>query len=258
MKNSLKLLCLGLLAFLIFLLITAPAPLLTKPLSKHSSVKFEQVAGSLWKGQAKQVHIEGIPIGAVAWDIHLTKLFAGQLAVTLLLGGTNNSDLNGNIELSLRLPGELVIEQSHLQATAEWVVVQAELPIVPKGHVTLDIDQLYLQDKKLPKVNAKLRWLNAGVTYPNTYELGAYHVSLNHEPAEQPKKIVGKIHDIDSPLHVVGSLNIDNQGRYNLDVNVSAESYAPADISQVLPFLGRKNADGSVNIQRDGSIQAFF
>lgn len=258
MKNTVALVSLGLLAFLIFLLITAPATLLTRPLSERTPVRLDQVAGSIWQGEARDTRIMGVPIGVVAWDIHAWKLLSGKLAVTLQIGGQSGAKLSGLVDVSLQLPGKLVINDSKLLADAEWVAVQAALPMVPKGQVQLDIQHFSAQGPTLPEIDAELKWLQAGVTYPNVLELGEYQIKLKHEPAEQAERIVGQITDIDSLLHIKGNGSLDQQWRYQVNVNVSAESYAPAEITQMLPFLGRPNPDGSVDIKRNGALQSLL
>lgn len=259
MKYGVTLALLGTGTFAAFFIATAPAKLLTGPVSESTPVQFEQVSGTVWRGRAQRVTLQGVAVGPVEWKVDPWRLLGGRLAVVTEIASDNAvADLEGVTEAALSPGGTLTVERADLRAGAEWAFALAALPIAPTGSLHLEIEHLELDAGSLPRVGARLRWLEAGVTYPQPYDLGTYTLELHHQPADAPEFILGDISDQGSPLHVRGQLRVDAGGQYNLDLNVSTEDSAPDDLKRVLPLLGPAGADGSVNIRRTGSIKQYL
>ena len=258
MKTAIKLVALGLITFIVLVIIKAPASLITKPLSANAPVQCERVSGSIWNGRIAQLTVNGIAIGSVKWKINGWRLFLGELQITISLGENMLApNLSGTIPLTVSPSGTIEIEHAQLQTKAEWISTQAALPVMPTGMVDVNISQLKLNatTKQLPKIKAKASWTEAGISYPNPFSLGAYHVDLQHQPETEPKVIIGTITDSDSSLHVNGTVQIDNQWQYQTDITLQAEPDAPADIRGLLPYIGLQHDDGTVHIKRQGLLQ---
>lgn len=255
MKTNFKLILLGLAAFVFFLAATAPASLITSQIEKHSAVRFTAVSGSLWHGTAQQLITPEFSAGPLEWQLHALPLLLGKLSTTLNIGkNVNNAPIQGYAKASINLFSTVVVQQANLNVAAEEAVALAGLPIAATGMITLDIDELVVKRKQAPRVKALLQWQNASVSSPQEYNLGAYTVTLNHTPSDKPEEVLGIIKDVDSPLTLDGEIRIQPSGRYKLNVNVNTDETAPDDIKRVLPFIGRQASDGSVTINRSGSI----
>jgi general secretion pathway protein N len=82
-------LLIGLFSFIVFLGLTAPLEFIWPKVQPHMGrlpVQVELVSGTLWQGQAR---INVPKVGKVTghWDIHLSKLFTGQLAASVEITG---------------------------------------------------------------------------------------------------------------------------------------------------------------------------
>lgn len=256
MKTGIQLTLLGLAAFLIFLVVSAPAAILTKTVEHYTPAHFQNVTGTLWNGGAGGLQISGINAGPVTWKIHPGSLLRGVLGVELQLGRqAPATPLRGNAAIEAGLFGGVTVKQAHLGADAAWAFAMAAIPIAATGQLALDIDRLVVDPQKpLPKIQAVVQWLNAGVSYPSVYDLGAYRLQLAHQPEDEPQTVVGTIRDIDSPLKINGTIQLDAGYNYTLNVNVSTTPAAPADLQRVLPLLGNRKPDGSVDIRRRGNL----
>lgn len=256
MKTGIQLTLLGLAAFLVFLVVSAPAAILTKSIEHYTPAYFQNVTGTLWNGRAGGLQISGINAGPVTWKIHPASLLRGVLSITLQLGRqTPATQLRGNADIEASLSGVVTVKQAHLGTDATWAFARAAIPIAATGQLALDIDRLVVDPQKpLPKIQADVQWLNAGVSYPSVYDLGAYRLQLAHQPEDEPQTIVGTIHDIDSPLKINGTVQLDTGYNYTLNVNVNTTPAAPADLQRVLPLLGNQKPDGSVDIWRRGNL----
>lgn len=260
MKTGIQLTLLGLAAFLIFLAVSAPAAILTKTIEHYTAARFQNVTGTLWHGTAGRLQVSGINTGPVTWKIHPASLLRGVLSATLQVGTeTPATELRGTAAIEAGISGVITVKQAHVGADAQWAFVRAAIPIAATGQLELDIDQLVVDNEKpLPKIQAELQWLNAGVSYPNVYDLGAYRLQLSHQPEDEPQIIIGTINDINSPLKINGTLQLDAGYNYALNVNVSTTPAAPQDLQRVLPLLGNQKPDGSVDIRRQGNINSLL
>jgi general secretion pathway protein N len=259
MKLNIRLIALGLCAFVIFLIVSAPATLLTGILSSNAPVEFNDVSGTVWHGQAMQITAQNIVIGPVEWTVHPWYMLRGELAGKLVIHNSTSSDnVAGSMWLSFRIPGVLKIRDTNISADAEWAFMQAAVPIAARGRVLVHIEELQARKDTLPKIVATLSWQNAGVSYPQDYSLGSYEIKVQHQPENDPEFIVADISDQNSPLHVNGQARLNAGGEYQLNIKLSADPDAPADITRVLPLLGTAQDDGSVNVQRRGQLNEFL
>lgn len=260
MKTGIKLTLLGLAAFLVFLAVSAPAAILTKAIEHYTPARFHNVSGTLWRGSADRLQLSGITVGPVTWTIEAPALLRGALSADLQVGTeAQASELTGSASLEAGLSGVVSVKQANIIVDADWAFVQAAVPIAATGRLELTIDQLVVDPQKpLPKIQAELQWLNAGVSYPNVYDLGAYRLQLAHQPEDEPTSIVGNINDIDSTLKINGRVELDARYNYTLNVNVNTTPAAPSDIQRVLPLLGDQKPDGSVDIQRQGNLNSLL
>ena len=258
MKNR-NLILLGIAAFFIFLIISAPAAIITRTIENYTPARFQLVSGSVWNGSAGLMQLPGISVGPIQWKIKPLSLLRGALAMQLDIDNNNtgNSDIRGNAFVEVNAFGDVKLENANLSADAEWLFTQAAIPAAAAGRFQLQLERLSIGLKdRLPEVQGTFSWQNASVTYPQVYDLGEYQIALNYESSdENPVELVkGDIKDINSPLQVYGTALLYTSYRYVLDINVNATDNAPADLKRVIPLLGTQNADGAVNIRRQGSL----
>lgn len=256
-KTSVQLTLLGLAAFVVFLAVSAPAAILTKTIAFYTPARFQNVSGTLWHGRAARLQVAGISVGPVVWRIKPSSLLRGALNTTLEVGTeTPATEVRGTASIEAGfLSGVITVKQADVKADAEWAFVQAAIPVAAAGQLALNIDRLVVDTQKpLPRIQAELQWLNAGVSYPSVYDLGAYRLQLSHQPEDEPQTIIGTINDINSPLKINGIAQLSADYNYTLNVNVSTTPAAPQDLQRILPLLGNQKPDGSVDIRRQGNL----
>ncbi|MBN1378629.1 MAG: type II secretion system protein N [Gammaproteobacteria bacterium] len=259
MKMNPKLIALGVIAFFVFLIATAPASIITGMVSRQAAVEFEAISGTVWHGQADKVVARGIVIGPVEWNLHPWYLLRGELAATLIIHNSAvTDDVSGSLWLAAGLPGVLKIRDADVSIDASWASTRAAIPIAARGKMLIKIDRLQIRRDTLPEISATVSWQNAGVSFPQNYGLGTYNIEIQHEPADKPERVVANISDQDSLLHITGQAQFNQSGQYELDIRLSADATAPADIARVLPLLGTPADDGSVHIQRNGLLSDFL
>ena len=260
MLKTKHLILLGVAAFIIFLIVSAPAAIITSTVERYTPVRFHLVSGSVWHGAAASMRLPGISLGPISWRIRPLSLFRGALAANLDIDSTNSSasDIHGNAFVEASFFGNVGVEDAILSADAEWLFTQAAIPAAASGTFELQIEKLSMNlSDPLPQIKGVLKWKNAAVTYPEIHKLGEYQVVLDYDSSdEHPVEVIkGDIKDINSPLQIQGTALLYTSYRYILDVNVNATDDAPGDLKRVVPLLGTRNDDGAVNIRRQGLLK---
>lgn len=252
MKKGLMLALLGAAAFVIFLVITAPATLLASIVQRAAPVELQGVSGSMWRGSAQRVVAPELALGPLNWRLHGWPLLLGKVRLNIEIPD-GAPHLSGKAEITASVTKKLSLSDVDLQADAAWVLTQAALPLAADGRFHLQIRSAELREGALPRIEGQLEWRDARVVYPQTYTLGAYRMTLRHHPETDPEFLLGEIKDIDSAFKIDGTLKVDRQGDYELTARLAAAPNAPQIFRDTLLFLGEPAADGSVQIERNGN-----
>ena len=95
----------GLASFLVFLIVSLPAKVLTD-LAAPAGVQIAGVTGSAWRGQARSVEVPGFQLGRTTWIIDPAAFVLGRLSATIETvwpGGKASGKLTVGITGSIRL-----------------------------------------------------------------------------------------------------------------------------------------------------------
>jgi general secretion pathway protein N len=254
MKKGLLLALLGGAAFVIFLVMTAPASLLAHAVRGALPVELEEVSGTLWHGSVQRIKApENLQLGPLGWRLHGWRLLLGEVSLSLEIpeGAPN---LSGKAEAAVTILKTVSLSNVDLHADAGWVFTQAALPIAASGDFHLQIQSAELRRGQLPLVHGELEWQNARIVYPQQHALGAYRVVMHPQPETAPEYLLGEISDINSPFKINGTVKIEHSGAYQFSAHLATAPDAPQIFRDTLRFFGEPAADGSVSIERSGNI----
>ncbi len=152
-------------AWLIFLLIQAPASLLTRVLP--ASVHFSSVRGSLWQGEIAALRWQKVALSTVQWQWRLDDFMP---VIRLRFAGEQGLQGEGYI-VGLLTP---TLYRWQVQAPAK--AISAQFPALalaaPQGILTLQLDRLSLTTAGCVELDGTLRWQDAAVV------LGGERVAL--------------------------------------------------------------------------------
>lgn len=253
MKKGLMLALLGAAAFVILLLVTAPATLLAYALERTTPVQLQGVSGSLWRGSAQQVIAPELQLGPLNWRLHGWRLLLGEAKLSLEIPASA-PNLNGKAQVAANVLRKLSLSNVDMTADAEWVFTQAALPLAAGGQLHLQIESAEFRPGKLPRLNAQIDWQQARIVYPQPQQLGAYRMIVRHHPETEPEYVLGEFKDIDSAFKIDGTIKIMHSGDYQFKALLSTAPNAPEIFKNTLQFLGVPGPDGSVPIERSGNI----
>lgn len=239
----------GILAYLVFLCATFPADYALHGLqpSLPAGMQLNGVSGSIWSGQARQLIIDSVVIGALRWRFDWRAPWHGRLGYHLQLKsgdlqlagraafGRNQQivihALTGRVPVArldhwLPLPRDSVTGQ--LQFDLPTLVFRQGLPQSADGSVTL--------------TSARLHW-------PQTAVLGNYRLQLR-----SGKTVQGEIRDTGGPLALQAQVSLQSGGVYQVQGTLSARDAASA-AAQLLPYLGVPDAGGRYRFDFTGRLQ---
>lgn len=235
-KQGLALVAAGTLAWLMVLVMMAPASLVPALLGEVSGLRLEQARGSLWRGDASLVAPSGM-VGDVSWDLHGPSLLAGKLRLALSLTGreaalrttvdhalfadtTHLSGIDGHLSMALlaRLTG---IEQ----------LVDADIAV--------DAVTVRLRERRLQAIEGVARLRDVTLLYPRRTLLGQYTLQLGNAGDWMQAVVVG----FSGPMSAAGEVALTATGEWRMDLRLQADD-PTGDIARGLEFVGPADERG--------------
>jgi hypothetical protein len=195
------------------------------------------VDGSLWSGSCSAMSIAHNPVGDVSWELHPLRLFLGQLAVhATAVHGT--AQASADVELSFgqritarKLVGDLPLDPAIIPG----------LPASLRGQAHFDLPLARLEHGIVTQLQGRIEVHDLEDRSGEATALGSYVIEFPAAAAGEP---VGKLHDLDGPLAVEGTMRLTRQPGFDLQGEVTARPGAPPELINNIRFLGSPNALG--------------
>ncbi|HUX90270.1 MAG TPA: type II secretion system protein N [Gallionellaceae bacterium] len=236
-------------AFLVVLIVTAPATLLAKIVDGSSSGQFvlANASGTVWQGSATPVIRQRtgnlLALEKLHWDISLLPLFSGKLIAQVrwdnveqiqpMLATISFSQIelrNAVIPLQAGILGELAPMLQPVQLSGQMLIKSEQFALSRSGIIG----------------NAVADWLGAGSVLSSVNPLGSYRINLTG---------AGERLDI-SLMTLSGALLLEGTGNFTRDqgLRFQATARAAADskgsLDELLSNFGPESAPGvhSINL----------
>jgi general secretion pathway protein N len=248
MKRLWPLATLGIVAYLVFALVTLPASVIVDRV-QSPGVTIAGVDGTVWNGSAEVVRIGATHLGSLTWKLHALPLLTLRGKADIKLSRTNGF-AQGTVAVSN--------ERIQLSALTASLPIDALPPEVAPGGWSGSINA------KLAELTLANGWpISAdgtmdivGLTGParRPTNLGSYQVQF---PAESTAAdaLVGRIKDIAGPIQIAGTVQLKATDRsYLLEGLVATKPDAPADFTKSLEFLGPPDAQGRRQFSLSGTM----
>jgi general secretion pathway protein N len=218
--------------------------------SRLHGLRFEQVAGTIWQGQAGQVSmVGGSTLGSAAWTLSRRALIGDiQLGVEL-----RQPQLQLHGQMHRLSPTEDEWQDVTLHVDMAMLGVQPWLHGQPQGTLDLQIAQAQLQGNWPMQVDATGHWSQAVVrTTQGTFPLGTFRLSIHGQSGVLQAALDD---DGSGPVQTAGRLSFSPLG-WDLRVNLKPRHSAPAFL-RWLHTLGTPEPDGSVRLRYRGGLAQF-
>src|SRR5215475_7683810 len=194
------------------------------------------VEGSLWSGSCSGLTVERLALGDVSWQLHPERLLLGALA-------THVSAAHGiasfDAEVEARLGNTVTLRQVRGDLPLDPNVIPG-VPSTLRGRVHVDLELARIEHAALRELKGRVEVRDLEDRAGNATPLGSYVVTFPGGAAE----VIGKLHDLEGPLALEGTLRLTNQGGYEVEGLVAARAGAPPELINNLRFLGSPDATG--------------
>lgn len=269
-KPLLQLAITGALAFVFFLIVKMPASLLTQQLSKHLSMGFGDVRGTIWHGKADNTYYNNIALGELDWSIPIYHIVTGKISTNLSLAG---KDLSFNGRITLGLGSEFLMENARVNIQTPTLLQLLQIPFPVEGKIHADIHQLNMNISRtnaapekqsslhIPYIDALLYWENVGIPAFEISDLGSYRFTVKSEPQKQPNILATEFKESKGKLEIKGKASFTPNGRYKTALTLKPAEGAPEILTNGLALLGNPDAEGRYAVDQEGEIRdilAFF
>lgn len=237
--------CVVLAAYVLFLVVLAPAALLDVGL-RHATdgrLRLAQAHGTLWSGDGllEIRDASGHAIGKdLSWSLQPRALWRGRLdfAVAVDRAGTR-------FPLRLSRHGiELSDLDLSLPASAIGVAVPRMAPLGPRGEIVLHVAKFSLVDGVLA-ADAVATWKGAGSALTTVAPLGSYELRLGSVAGS----VEATLRTLDGPLHLDGHATWRGSGPPALAATARVEPRYRPQLAPLLRLIAVERGDGDFALQ---------
>lgn len=250
MKKTLKLVAFGLLAYLVFLLVTLPAGQVYQYVGAQlpPSVKLYGIGGTVWSGKAELVTLGSQQYRNARWRFQPGALLSGQALFDVdfdngqsLLKGRIGLDIFGNV-----VAEELIVQQELIDLQALMQVS----PVTLGGKISGRIASLKMRRNGISDANADFTLRDVAFLLPRRTEWGNFKIDIKTDDANT----VAKVRDEGGPLLAEGLVTLNDANEYDVTLAVEADDSASADLVRGLEFFGQPGTDGKIRLKYRGSL----
>ena len=245
MQSRSSLIKIGLLIFIVGIITLFPARVAYRWFAP-AEIVVSGISGSIWSGAALEATADGMYFRNLNWRIRPLNLFAAKIGYTIeselasgfiagniafgVTGTMVASDLKATLPLAAlqSIPGLAGI-RGNVSANFADLRIESGLPVVADG--TVEISGLVI-----PLVHAE--------------PLGAFKADF----FSQESGISASIEDTNAVIDMAGSLQISQEGSYQLIAQLSATAETPAPVRQQLQLLGSANDRGQHELRLEGQL----
>lgn len=241
----------GLGSFLLFLIISIPASVITD-LATPAGTQITGVTGSAWRGEARNIDLPGFRLGRTSWNIRPAALLLGRLSATV---ETQWPDGRASGDLTAGLSGKVSLTDFNASGPVAPIAQQMNLP-PSGGQVLINIMDLQLVDRWPHTVIGEVRVENVPLTLMGVGSgpVGSYQVSFSAEAVSEDGTVIGEMKDLDGPLIINGNVTLSPPNNYVVAGRITSRVDAPPDLAQGLALLGPAGSDGSREFSIAGSL----
>ncbi len=213
-----------------------------------SSVVLQDLSGSVRRGRAGQVLVNGYPIGALEWELSVRGLLKGEIGGDWNVQGPAWQAHGRTARLA---DGRLRVSGMRMQLPAMLLQPVLDIPALAfLGTVDVELDDLLMRGLVIDEARGRARWSEAGVAGQAQARFGPISTTF---ATVAPGHVIGEVQDEAGPLQVDGQFELIGLA-YHAEVILHSRN--PADpVSQVLYYVGEALPDGSSLLVVDGELK---
>ena len=239
--NLRRLIVIGVVAYLVFALLSFPARLALRWFGPED-LSAAAVAGTLWSGQADRIVLPQATLADTAWEIRPLALLTGRLSYDI-----DTKIGNGAIRTIVSVSPFGSVRMKNL---AGVLPVDAfgglGIPIAAyDGRIGLDLAKLEIEDNWITDASGTVDIVSLELISPVRETLGSYAIVFDGAADDL---LEGRFSEVDGPLQATGTVVLRPGRQWALSGDVKAKPGASAQLTRGLSMLGQRNSDGSYPI----------
>ncbi len=244
----------GLVAFLVTLAGSLPASVALDWLTPDT-VRFNGIAGTIWRGSALSVGVGGARLGETSWRLFPPALLLGRLAGHVR---TSLGDGNAEGDLSIAVTGSVACNSCRYQGRLRSL--QALVPALTAldGRAEIQIETIEFRDAWPSRIVGVANVLDVPLGPTGEAQTGsdlaAFVASVDSDPIEDDGRIEATVADIGGPVEVNGRLVVVPSGSFTFTGRAKSRPGAPPGVVSALGVLGPRTSDGSTELSFSGSL----
>ena len=234
--------CLLVLLYVVCLLVSAPARLLTT--LSPVQLQWAGVSGTLWQGEAEQLRVGKRLLGRLTWQSG----WRNGLPVWRL---TLREGEIGRGRVTIGWMGHWQLSAGRWQLPVEALptLLGYALPLEGRGELALVLENARFDARQCLDLTANVEWRSAQFTLlGQTLALGEPQLRLRCEP----QRLLFALHPPQPPLKLFGEGSMDWRGAYRFSGGLGAMEAVPAQWRQAVETATRPGSEGKWTIEVAG------
>ena len=242
--------------YLVFLVVTIPAPLaygvLKKKLAPAMPLQLGSVSGTLWAGRAMPALIGSQRVDSLTWTIQPLALLIGRIQADVEF---RYGDSYGKAQIARGFTGKIYAKDIEARIGLKRMRLLSQLlPLGLEGSLLLNMKEFNIDRRSILDAEGMLAWDSAVITVPTRIEFGNLRLTLS----TGNDGVKATLADGGGPLQTEGLLSVTREGNYKFTGVFTARDPNQRMLVQGLQMLGRQGADGKVNIATNGALSQLF
>jgi general secretion pathway protein N len=211
-------------------------------------LKLNGVSGTVWNGKSQQLIANNTDFENVKWNV---KPLQSLTSLSLKF----NFDIKSRYLTAHGLAGitpnkTLIIDDTKFDLNASYLNKKIKLAKI-SGDIKGTIKHAEINQQDLPIIDGIIDWKEAAVNSPIKLAQGDYHAVITPESGN----INIQLSSSDAPVELDGKITVNKEWMYDTDLNVKATD---PNIAPMMGMIGKKQANGAVNIKQKGDLKPFI
>lgn len=250
MKQTVKFILLGSVAYVIFLAVTLPAPWVYSHWlkSRMGSWTLYGVQGTVWEGHATLVKSGNVRLENLHWDLHPLSLLWGRLEAALHF---KYAAAPGAMVLGRSFTGTWHADDVAMELPAGRLTPLLRLPGAELGgKLSVHLSALALKQGRVTAASGEVSWEKASLRKPVAVDLGGFTIALK----TTAEGINGALLDHGGAVQAQGLFKLSSNGQYRLTATFASRDPQQPLIAQGLRLFGNAGPDGRVKYSAAGVV----
>lgn len=238
----------GVLSYLVVLIGTLPAAMVVDSVqADNDRLVLAAVEGTLFKGRASQVRLQGIELGPVDWQIRATRLLLGRLEYQLEFSGQR---FPGHAVAGISLSGRGYAQDVVMSLDQDFLFNRwSPIELRTGGRLTMAIENVEFEDDFPSELAGFVQWSDAQLIEPVQLALGRVELVVSSDAG----KIDGSVTN-NGTTAVSGEISLTRDGQYALDFYITPAADSSDEITEVLGMAGELQRDGRYRLSDSGTL----